>query len=368
MSRLPHAFKDEKAPKSHHNGKGRRRSHSDFGIKPTDLHMSSILTNPLLAGVQEEGKRISGNDPMVIFEKAVSKGMMDMKCATLCLIAKKNEIIQSSVLSVQQGMNESGAGRKVLKWLWASGTTNDNSFMMDTKFSNILMEFIVAEELQEAAWTWIRRAVRECRSLSDVGQLATARKEMTWPLFSLVKAEASSANGLDAAYICLSRAAGYLKGMTASQMRIFLGPTGRYLSYATGVSRADRPPPAESAFDSFLSLIPVITSNTEYHFAHLNLHHPNHPTANLALSYLQSREHPPELSTPAPELVKRSRIIELGLTTARFLLEERRYDDADWVMNYLQAHYSDQLGGKRTIERAKAEASSLQLLEGLSFA
>lgn len=187
--------------------------------------MSSILTNPILAGVQDGSESISGNDPMIVFEKAVANGMMTIDHAALCLVAKRNEIIQSSVLSVQEGMKESGAGRKVLRWLWASGIANDNKFLMHAKFSKILMEFIVAENLQEVAWTWIRRALvtSDAHHMHDSISLAKARREKSWPLFSLIRAEASSFNGLDSAYMALSRAAGYLKDISAVEKRHFLG-------------------------------------------------------------------------------------------------------------------------------------------------
>jgi len=273
-------------------------------------------------------------------------------------------------------MSESGAGLKVLKWLVSSGLANDNSFLKDEKFAEILMEFVVAEELQELSWRWIKRAFEnspQYLTLSGREKLE-ARKDLVRPLMLLIKAEVSSSNNLDSAYLCISRAAGYLKGMTSSQMMVVLGPPGSYLSYITGMKHLDYQAPSESAFDSFLSLVPVISKDTGYHFAHLNLYHPSHPSADGALSYLQKLDtssppnHLPRTIITGASTLRN--IIELGLTTAKFLIEKDRFDDADWVMTFLQSRFPEELGvqGKLTIAQAKAEAASLQLLEGLSFA
>lgn len=356
------------AVKGHQNGKVRGRSNSDSSNRPTDLHMNSILTNPLLAGVKEGNVLPSNNDPMVVFEKAVANGMMTLNHARLCLEAKKVEIIRSPVLSVQEGMRDSGAGRKVLKWLWASGLANDNSFLKDGKFATALMEFIVAERLQEVAWNWIKRGFTNVLEQRQPYILPVPdRKIGLSPLFYLIKAESICSNNLDSAYLCLSRAAGYLTGMEAIHMRALLGPSGRYLAYATCNPHrylSYNQPPSESAFESFLSLIPVVTRNIQYQFAHLNVLHPTRPNADLALSYLREQD------SKEAKFIKRSSELEmsLALNTAKLLLENHRYDDADWVMNYLQRHYWRELGIKDTIEKAKAEASNLQLLDTLSYA
>jgi len=58
-------------------------------------------------------------------------------------------------------------------------------------------------------------------------------------------------------------------------------------------------------------------------------------------------------------------LTNLGLDTAKLLFEKDELDDAEWVMNFLQQNL---LHGDGLLKQAKAEASSLQLLEGLSLA
>ena len=304
---------------------------------------------------------------MEVFDLAVAKGMLNLNYARACLNAKKHEIIQSPAPTIREGMAESGAGLKVLKWLISSGTANNNNFLKDARFAQILMEYLVAEGLQEVCWKWIQRgfkSIPQYFATADSMRQKELRRDIVGPLYFLVKAEASGDVSLDSAYICLSRAVGYLKGCPATRMRDLLSHSGWFLVNQTTQQHSQRPPPTPSAFDSFFSLIPILSKNPAYQLAYLSLLHPSHPSADLAFAFLQSLE--PESSLTR---VRDHNYAQLGLDTAKLLLENGRYEHADWVMEFLRERYGKQLGiSKRDqLEQAKAEASSLQLLEGLSL-
>lgn len=332
--------------------------------------MHSILANPLFS-LSPDGKT-SKEDPMEVFDQAVARGMMTIPYARACLYAKKLNIIQSPVLKVRDGMKESAAGLKVLKWLISSGTANDNNFLEDGPFAHIFMEYLVAEGLQEVVWKWIQRAFRGIPRyftlhVQDPKQEKIRRREIVRPLYLLIKAEASEEVSLDAAYMCISRAAGYLKGLTATEMRILLDAPGRFLAHASTSLNSERPPPSTSAFESFVSLVPVLSKDSKYQLAHLSLIHPSEPSADLALDFLRWREYPS--FDPSLEQTRDKDEIALGLDTAKFLLEHEQYEDADWVMNFLRKRHSHHLGikGQDQFKQAMAEVSSLQLLESLSI-
>jgi hypothetical protein len=307
---------------------------------------------------------------MEVFDLAVAKGMMNLHYARACLNAKKRDIIQSPILSVREGMKESGAGLKVVKWLISSGTANNNDFLKDAQFAIVLMEYMVAEGLQEIAWKWIKRAFEGIPgfwTIRDPVLNKATRREIIGPLYLLVRAEASENVSLNAAFLCLSRAAGYLKSSTVSQLRnLFVAPGWFLLHEATRLN-SERPPPSTSAFESFFSLVPVLSARPHYQLAIMSLHHPSKPSADLALAFLRERQYA-HYSTSVRGHTDADNIT-LGLDTAKLLLEHERYDDAQWVMEFLQENYSDQLGIKARgqFEQAKAEASSLQLLESLSL-
>ncbi|CZT48306.1 uncharacterized protein RSE6_08983 [Rhynchosporium secalis] len=359
-----------------------RSSLSDHDKNPTDRHMHSVLTNPLFSVSPGTGKRngTSGTlrDPMDVFSQAVANGMMTTSYARACLAAKKKRIVESSVLVIRDGMKESGAGLQVLKWLVSSGTTNSNEFLKDQEFVKIMMEYMVAEGLQESAWKWIKKSLQNFSEvfLNSSQAIARAQIEFAMPLLYLVKAEAAntdSSTSLDAAYVTLSRAAGYLGGLATRDMLTILGTPGRFLIRSSIMPSCTRPPPSEAAFESFLSLIPVITRSPTRYYAFLSLHHPTKPSPDLVLDYIrniQLKKSSPEETRSQRTIFIESSNIQVGLDTAKLLLLQHRYTEADEVMQYLQTHYPVQLGIKerRQLEQAKAEATSLELLERLGLA
>lgn len=334
--------------------------------------MHSILTNPLFSYTKEKGTATgTSRDPMDIFDEAVAKGLMNIRYAHSCLAAKKSEITGSPALSVHEGMKASGAGLKVVKWLTASGTANDITFMeKNESFTELLMEYMVVEGLQDIAWVWVKKALAGLSSLPELTpanrrdtERMKLRREICTPLLMLVKAEARTALSLDNAYNCITKAGQHLSGMTTAQMRAALSPSGLFLTHETLLYPSHHQPALPSTFDAFLALIPAFASDVNYYTARLYLRHPSNPRADLALTFLKYKR-----KANFEEDV--TKVIRLGVDTARFLLEHDQYDDARWVMNYLSTRFPKQLGIEETkiIERARAEASSLELLEGLSLA
>jgi hypothetical protein len=304
---------------------------------------------------------------METFDQAVSMGMMTVRYAHACLLVKKRQIIDSSILSVQDGMRQAGAGLKVLRWLTASGTANNLEFLMNKEFATTLLEYFVAEGLQEAAWRWIKMSFDKVPALSFLSGevLRKARNDIAWPLLCLVKAEISAQKSLDEVFLHMSRAAGYLKGLSSIEMQPLLWPAGEAVLYETIKTHSARPQPSQSNFESLLGLIPVISPSKDIWIAHLSLVHPTEPDARLALKYLRSID--PSKSSRL--LVKRQ--IMLGLDVASFLLQhQNQQEDAEWVIKFLQTNFPQQLGleEKEQLEQAKAEAASLELLERLGIA
>lgn len=355
----------------------RRRSSEPSGFRPTDTHMRTVLNNPLfkpVAGVR--GDPTSQRDPMEVFEAAVAKGMMTIESAAGCLIAKKRAIVQSPIISVRDGMRGSGAGQKVLKWLLSSGTANDDRFLQSTVFSKILIEFMVAEGLQEYVWKWIQRAITERKAGGGANATAsTAPTSYTasTALRLLILAESTGSKNLDAAIFSLDRAATLLRESHHLQRLEVLSRAGSYLvSQVTSISDA-RQPASELAFDTLVRLAPEFSrasSDTDLYTAHLRLHHPIYSNAELALNYLAARP-TAELRGPRKDMHEKE-VVRLGLDVAKFLLEKEsgRSKDAAWVLEYLQTNFAKYLGEavQTQVKQAKAEAASLQLLEGLNFA
>ncbi|PMD14538.1 hypothetical protein NA56DRAFT_372306 [Hyaloscypha hepaticicola] len=346
-----------------------RRRSSDTAAHPADQHLSSLLGNPLFSLSPGGKDSKSDTDPMELFEKAVAKGMMDTRYAYACLRKEREKIVKSHVLNIRDGMKESGAGLKVLKWLVSSGTANNNEFLKHTGFSELLMQFMVAEGLQEVAWVWIKRAIEGRTDINNTE--VEARLSVGRPLIFLMKAESAwTGVSLDTAYLCLTRAAGYFKSAPVREMRSFLNMPGTFLAKATFFGAHG--PSSEANFESFLSLVPAVFKDSDYCFAHLNVLHPTKPTPDFALDYLSKHM---DVNMELPKTIRAEAMqnhsrIHLCLDTARLLLETKRYGEAHWVMDLLRSKYPRQLGVEEDgqLKQARAEASTLRLLEGLSLA
>lgn len=305
---------------------------------------------------------------MEVFDLAVAKGMMTIDYAKALLKANKRAIVESHLPDVREGMRESGAGLKVLKWLKSSGTTNDLKFLQDEAFGGILVEHLVAEGLDEAVWTWIKKSFEKIPLLSTLEgpEWTRARREIVNPLMLLVNAEAQGHGSLNIAFMCLSRAAGYLKGVPAQTMIHILDPPGRYLATSAIFTHSRRAASSDSDFESFMSLLPVIfrAKNLRYYLAQLSLIHPTKPSVDLALEFLKT------VGLPNSQPAFPRGYIQLGLDSAKYLLEKDRVKEALWVMDILRVNFPKQLGveQKKQLEEVKAEASTLEILEGLSLA
>jgi hypothetical protein len=340
---------------------------------PTDRHLHSILTNPLFTGVKKDPDAL--RDPMDIFDEACAKGFMKIEYATKCLKAKKWKIEQSFGLDVRDAMKSSGAGSQVLRWMFSSGIANDLSFLQDKEFSNILIEFLVAERLQSLIWTWIEKVIPKINSAIAEPATPFHHNEIARTLlYTFIKAEAFGYVSLDTAIASLGRARkSFPPGCGAPYV---LRAAGRHIHRRILLGAKSRSAPSPEMFDYFLSIVPDFTSFAKYHQAHLLLHHPTKPDASLALESLKeikmaiSASSDPRIQQPAlgTQYYPQWRVISLGLNTARHLLEGEQYSKARWVMNFLRENYENELGISKTIKQAQAEASSLELLEGLSVA
>jgi len=346
------------------------KSSLDSNFKPTDHHMHTILTNPLFHVAPETKTDLK--DPMVVFEQAAAKGMLTLDAAANCLAQKRRLIIQSSVISVRDSMRESGAGKKVLAWLLSSGTANDNLFLRNDKFANNLMDFMVAEGLQERAWTWILRAVVLAPTSTYYSELSAVEKHDYYrPLLLLIKAEASRPNGLEAAIQCLLRAAKNpsLQAQSPKNKRRFLGVAGCYLCAEVTNSSTAPQPISESAMDALIKLAPDFSKLSDYHVAHLSLFHPSQPSADLAMDYLRAHVVLAPGKVISAELDQRRKraIVTLGLATAKFLLEKDQLKEAIWVMDLLQTSFPE-LFKVPAKAKAREEESNIHLLDSLSLA
>lgn len=147
------------------------------------LHLKSVLSNPLFsynknnnnkenAPPLPKGLWVPDRDPMDVFDHAVSRGMMTLKAATGCLVAKGQQL--SSAVDANVAATSSDTALRVVRWLRSSGAESSLLFLDNTAFVRALVPFLIAENMESVAWEWITRAMSESRDISEEQRIARA--------------------------------------------------------------------------------------------------------------------------------------------------------------------------------------------------
>ena len=305
--------------------------------RPTDRHLRAILNNPLFkhndGSCTTAPPSRSAMEPKEVFERAVAKGMMTIPRAHGFLMRVAQDIRQSPAITISDGMRESGAGLQVVRWLRASGQERELGFLGDQKFTLELVRFMVAEGLEELAWSWLQRLL--------ANGVATAGPDRSaWLLKALVDANAAAVTPLDSAYSTVLRADGLAQKHSSKQL--LLNPAWEYLARVTIRQSWHRSVPAVDLFDPFVAVGRRDPNNHVITNAHLDLFHPTQPSPTRALRYIDQ-----DLVSPAAFWEQNAKegiskpvkfLKYLGIDTAKHLTKAGEVDRAEWVLERLNTY------------------------------
>ncbi|KAI0172230.1 hypothetical protein GGR52DRAFT_459788 [Hypoxylon sp. FL1284] len=298
----------------------------------TDRHMRAILSNPLFARQDAQAKQAAAApDPLRIFDLAVSRGMMTPQRAAGFLTKVRKELRpwESSDDAVRRGMAASGAGRRVLRWLRASGHEADLRFLLSGDLASRLVPFLHAEGLDDVAWAWAVRLASpdDAPRVADWQRLALTNLLHAFRTHSSMS-YAGAKLSLDGSYQALLRANELLLPRQSKIARCGLENVWVTLSWLSTVRAWTRPKPSTPLFDSFVDLGRPF--GTPLEMAHLELRHPSSPSHSAAVRYIHANaERDPE--PPA----QRRRIICLALDAVDRLKQVGDADEASWIERFL---------------------------------
>lgn len=341
---------------------------------PTERHLHGILTNPLFALPNRQPAAVK--DPMQVFDEACAKGLMTNVRARACLLAKKRELRKLPTdLSASVQMSESGV--KVFRWLLSTGAADNSSWLLPYDASyprnqkkskpDIIFEFLVLEGKQELLWDLFEHHISQRKGRADL------------LLYHLSNALAHSAS-VDTAYRSLIRANEILQrqGISKKCGANVLAKAVRSLVKTTLVTGSPQPQQNAELFDVFLGIVEAALPRSALSLSHLQLYHPTKPDAKPALQHLKNLdETSSDEINSAHDVSARAEdtklLVWLALDTAKLLLKQEQYEDARWVMDFLQTRHPEQIGAERhaeaklRVEQAEAEATNLQLLNNLEL-
>lgn len=373
----------------------------------TDRHFQSILKNPLFAvGMKDQHESVPSSypthqgdashnqtasfDPMALFEASVASGSATIATATYAMDTLQKILTSSPETSIKQGMATSLAGSKVLRWLWSSGLQDSLHPSQDGQFIALLTNYLVAENRHDVILNWfykLQAESRRCLLEKSTGYPSGAIQVAQRLLLRLVKGELTLGNGLRAAVDHFLRVinneivAGVKEPQSMEEdedSHLFfslLAPTGKYLVYMLtqegGAGQLD-----PDSLERFTRNIKIWARDVEFYRAAIHLHHPVKPSAVAALAYLKQKARKrSQMESPK----KRRAIVHLSLDCASLLLQQDRYSEATWVMDFTRRGYAAELGivkGSQTdevvvkdvfdrIPSAYDEVSNLELLASL---
>lgn len=321
--------------------------------RPTDLHLNTILSNPLFARpkpihdrpfqASTATERANAEDvkafvdkSMYIFESAVAKGLMTPERAAGFLASIAQKINAQPALAPEKRclLGDTGAGLKVVQWLRASGQDHSLEFLNKTVLINRLAPFLFAERLEEVMWNWLARlGARIAASPADEPRRVALSNLMDQ--ISLVRDKDGLTVPLDEKLNSFLRMNETLPLENPAIERSIQTNWAR-LSWASTVDAWKWPKPSAPLFERFTDV--GRPWNKPLDIAHLELHHPTSPDHSSAVRYL----HDDTRMQAIAERVKASasdrlprRILSLGNDTIDRLKFLGQTDEASWVSEFL---------------------------------
>ena len=310
-------------------------------------HLKSILSNPLFSYDQrwmdDKLAGASKRDPMDVFDHAVAKGMMALRAATGCLVAKRQSLVASAT-----DMGSTKTASRVTRWLRASGAETSLEFLDDQGFIRALAPLLVAEGLESVAWEWAARTVNETSSAASAAWHSQTRiRRAAFLLAQLVHVKSQPHYGdLDAA----------IRVILDAEQRFYDSPLlprllvlpWRSVSWLTTVESHNRPSPSEDLFDAHMAAAKVFRPHAmAVERAHLHLHHPTHPDGAPAMRFFKNKQKlhdmvsKTKLTAPGAGLGILPWIAFLGHDTVSHLTKSGRTREAQSVTQLLRDELAD---------------------------
>ena len=311
--------------------------------RPTDRHLRAILSNPLFAydtksQIKKPEGRV-GRDPADVFKEAAARGLMTTKRAHGYLLSVRKDVRQSASLSMTEGLRASGAGLQVVQWLKSSSKERDLSFLDNVPFTNVLLQFMVADGLGDLAWSWLDRLL-----IRDGAAILTRTSPSSTLLDAIVRANTEEIE-LNDAFEAILRGQDMFKVHEASSTN--LHTAWSTLAYRSTVNSWRHSKPPADLFEKFVAI--RIGQPMRLERAHLNLHHPTNPDPVQAMAFLQtpslwshtltkvvdafeSKRAGDKDHRPVPNYVVK--LTSLALDTVRHLTERGQAEEAQKILSF----------------------------------
>ncbi|KAK3177370.1 hypothetical protein K4F52_009839 [Lecanicillium sp. MT-2017a] len=328
---------------------------------PTGRHLASILDNPLFKlskTVSHSAQAPAAHsiaavnaakleeDPMDFFDRAVERGMMNLKAASGCLFAKQKQLRILHPDKTKRLPSQDVAAR-VVAWLRSTDMESSLRFMRGHVFCRALVPFLVEEGMEQAIWGWLNRAMQRV-SAGDADEYM--RSDASYWLTALVRTKRQPPHGdLDAAIATLLQAEQLFSGHP-HVYKLLVDPW-RSVSWVSTVKSFNQAPASEVFFNAHLAAAKRLPRPLLVETAHLHLFHPTQPDFKPAFDIFSDQNRlrkivhdahtnprtrsPIDFSDPVPW------IAYLGYDTVTHLAKLGKTKEANGVTELLRHELSD---------------------------
>lgn len=309
-------------------------------------HLKSILANPLFSYSKQASSPsssllpISKRDPMDVFDHAVAKGMMTLKAATGCMMAKRQLLSSSDSLA---DLASSQTALRVVRWLKSSGAEANLKFLDNQPFIRALTPLLIAEGLESVAWEWMTRTINDT-GLSWENDLRIKRAAFLLAQLVHIKSQPQHGN-LDEAITTILNAEQLFH--TSPLLPQLLILPWRSVSWLSTVESYSRTAPSEKLFDAHMATAELLPRPFDVEKAHLHLYHPTHPDHAPAVRLFNDKKKLRKLvANFSPERLNLAKvkgmsilpwIAFLGHDTVNHLTQSGRMREADSVTELLRS-------------------------------
>jgi len=326
-----------------------RSSHNDDGssrpkgsIHATDQHLHDILTSPFFNPSQISSTSTGpATNPWdthkVLFEKAVSRGLMTLDRAHGFLLVVRGAVKQSSFISLSEGLKTTGAGTLVLRWLRDSGQLRTLSFLQNRRFTVTLVQFLVAEGKDNVVLEWLRRSTEP--SVAELQGFEASTGCHTSVLLNALVGSKFGQVELEGAYDVFLKAEDMLKHEGSWNKEVG-GKAWITLAQETTMNSWKHSLPPVQLFEPFVAAGDELRPPTTLR-AHIDLYHPTKPSSDLAMSLLSDEKNwIPRVKAPSSVDQFMRRIVWLGIDTVQHLMKVDRMGEATQLLTLLNKYYN----------------------------
>jgi hypothetical protein len=236
---------------------------------------------------KRDGKSGSLRDPMDVFDQAAARGVLTMKAAKGCLIAKRRQLEISP--QYPKNLTDTSIGSRALQWLQTTPEYKSPQFAVDIHLLTELVPFLQAEGRIEVVWEWLSRILEASPETSERPRPGRLGLLLTRIVSAQMRAKEDS---MDGAIMTLQKAEKTFAahGLPPKELQTFLHYPWRIVSWETTVNaELDRPEPTSTLYDRHVGMADSFGDPLDVERAHLLLHHPEHPDCEPVLRLLAKR-------------------------------------------------------------------------------